>query len=281
MSEFERQEVIYVIAIRTEIEPTGELHNQTMDAAKLAIEEGLDEKLPNGTAAMAASVTLASALSTEDRIHLRAFGFDETALEQILPYQGDNVNDHSESGSMSAEEKDAVERERIAEQNKAAEQEGEGAVDLLGTTDPAVWAHEFSRIWEGKPVSGPGCDGSHEVSESDLIGWFANAFTAAEIQARKDGERSDQEDAPEERPFRFSASELHELVFLAAGAATAPLMRDSGLVMPSEEIIANVNQILEERGYPPSVPNAGPHAEDWLAISDARTDPDGGSGQPA
>ena len=129
----------------------------------------------------------------------------------------------------------------------AAKQAPVSSADLLGTTDPEIWAREFCRIFDGKTVAGPGCDGSEAVSESDLLGWFSNAFQAKESSIGEDAA-----DAPEERPYRFSEESLHELVFLCAGAATTALMRDSGLVMPAEEIIADVNHVLEEKGYPPS-----------------------------
>lgn len=158
------------------------------------------------------------------------------------------MSDHSEAGSMSAEEKAEVEAQR---------REDADAVDLLSTTDPAVWASEFIRLFANKRVEGSLVDDEGVVDAELMIGWFANAMQAkeTEIEAllRKQSGDDDEAEPERENPnlHKLTTDELHELCFLVAGAASSPFMKaHPDFVMPTEELTAEVNRTLADKGFP-------------------------------
>lgn len=61
--------------------------------------------------------------------------------------------------------------------------------------------------------------------------------------------------------------ELWALVFEAAGAATAPLLRDSGIVMPDREVADGVRSVMADHGF--GVPPLGYRVDERRPDSDA------------
>lgn len=108
-------------------------------------------------------------------------------------------------------------------------------VDLLSTTDPQRWAQAFEDRFGPRILA----DNGEEIDQGDLIGWFANAMQAKESSLLGS------------HTHKLTTEELHELVFQAGGAATAPcLAACPDLVMPTEEVTEGINRVLSDHGYP-------------------------------
>lgn len=81
------------------------------------------------------------------------------------------------------------------------------------------------------------------TTHGDLI----RAMIGAAEQARDDAEAG--RSIPLVGKESFRAEEVAEIAFVAAGAATAPLMADHGdYEFPSERVVAGVRAVLAERG---------------------------------
>lgn len=132
--------------------------------------------------------------------------------------------------------------------------------ELLGTPDPRRWAEAFIDAFGTPEKNG-------EIDEDLMLAWFSNAMQAKETAIEK-AARENSDDAAEERPHRFTTAALHELVLQVAGAAAGTCMRNApDLVMPSEELIVDVNAVLIDKGIPetksgPSDPREGEGAGD-------------------
>jgi hypothetical protein len=59
-----------------------------------------------------------------------------------------------------------------------------GELDLHATTDAAIWASEFSQVAQRLGYS--------PMDEGWLIGWFANAMLAKEMEIRRAKESRDE-----------------------------------------------------------------------------------------
>lgn len=76
------EEALYLVAVRTKIEPGGSQHTRTMEA----IHQALGSKIPlkaEGTV-VGASVTLYSALTANHNGYLREFGFDFNTANHLI-----------------------------------------------------------------------------------------------------------------------------------------------------------------------------------------------------
>lgn len=105
---------------------------------------------------------------------------------------------------------------------------------LIGCTDAQIWAKEFIKVVDDKPWI--------PEDEATMIGWFANAI----MSGHDEGARLEQE--------RDIVEKLHEIIFRAAGAASAVFMQaHPNDVMPSEEIIEAVNAVCKSFGIPQRV----------------------------
>lgn len=77
---------------------------------------------------------------------------------------------------------DVKKRDWIVNPNDAAEKANSvtpSGVKLNNTTDPMVWASEFVKIFQSKSV------GNSVVDEGLMVGWFANAMMAREIEIER------------------------------------------------------------------------------------------------
>lgn len=72
--------VLYLFAVRTKAEPSGELHSRTMQG----ITEALEAALPVETIAQGAVVTLYSVLTANHNGYLREFGFDFDTANRLV-----------------------------------------------------------------------------------------------------------------------------------------------------------------------------------------------------
>jgi hypothetical protein len=105
------------------------------------------------------------------------------------------------------------------------------SIDLIGVTDAEVWATKWLEVITENP--------SIPTDKGTMIGWFANAIMAGYDQ----GVRAEQR--------RNILEKLRELIYMAAGAATAPVMIDHpDYVFPSERVQEAVEQICENFGIP-------------------------------
>lgn len=103
--------------------------------------------------------------------------------------------------------------------------------ELIGEFDAAVWA----KVWIRMIAEHPGIP----TEEGTMIGWFANAIMSGYDQGRK------------EEQSRPMVDKLREIVYQAAGAATAPLLEDHpDYVFPSERVADNVERVCVAFGIP-------------------------------
>ena len=86
MEEKER-EAVYIVAVRTKLDPSGKVHHDTMEA----LTKVLDLALPGETVARGATVTPYSDLTANHNGYLREFGFDFDTANQILTVAWENV----------------------------------------------------------------------------------------------------------------------------------------------------------------------------------------------
>jgi hypothetical protein len=104
-------------------------------------------------------------------------------------------------------------------------------LERLGT-DGRKWAEEFVRM--------NGHKFSEMYSTDELIvtlhGWFANAIEAGRSEAEFDN-----------TPVAMSRRDVASIVSQAAGAASAPFMRDHPqYVMPSDEIGQGIREVVQD-----------------------------------
>jgi len=93
---------------------------------------------------------------------------------------------------------------------------------LSGCTDAQVWAQAFVETIRENPTI--------PEDEGTMIGWFANAIMAG----YDEGVRHEQ--------HRDFVEKLHEVIYQAAGAATAPFMQAHP---------AGIEAVLKDFGIPP------------------------------
>lgn len=100
---------------------------------------------------------------------------------------------------------------------------------LIGEFDATIWAREFTKMVLVHPRI--------PHSEDAMITWFSNAIMNGYDRGRQDEQK---------RPL---ADKIREVVFQAAGAATAPLLEDHpDYEFPSERVAANVERVLADFG---------------------------------
>lgn len=108
-----------------------------------------------------------------------------------------------------------------------------GRVNLHDTTDAQVWAREFVHIIGHAPTADP-------YNGQFMMTWFANAIETGRRAGR---------DTEIKRDFM---EKLHEIIYMAAGAATRPLLEDNpDYVFPSERVAKAVEECLEQCGILP------------------------------
>lgn len=104
-------------------------------------------------------------------------------------------------------------------------------IDLVGVTDAEVWATRWLEAISENP--------NIPTDKGTMIGWFANAIMAGYDQ----GYRAEQQ--------RNVVEKLRELIYMAAGAATAPLLADHPeYVFPAERVRESVEQVCSSFGIP-------------------------------
>jgi hypothetical protein len=84
-------EALYLVAVRTKIEPGGSQHTRTMEA----IEQALGASIPlraEGTT-VGASVTLCSTLTANHHDYLREFGFDFDTANHLITVAWSNAEE--------------------------------------------------------------------------------------------------------------------------------------------------------------------------------------------
>ena len=129
-------------------------------------------------------------------------------------------------------------------------------------------------------------DIDHLVGEFDAYkwadGWLATLAEHPEIATDRETMHtwfvnvlmSGHDHGVEEERKRPLLEKIHEVIFQAAGAATAPLLEDHGdYVFPSERVVANIERVLTEFGIP-----ADRH--DWALVSAAVPREQGYRGDP-
>ncbi len=102
---------------------------------------------------------------------------------------------------------------------------------LIGETDATVWAKSWLEIISENP--------GIPTDEGAMISWFANAIMAGYDWGRKHEQKRDM------------VEKQREIIFQAAGAATAPLLEDHPkYVFPSERVKEAVENVCESFGIP-------------------------------
>lgn len=104
-------------------------------------------------------------------------------------------------------------------------------IDLVGVTDAEVWATKWLEVIKAHPEI--------PTDKGTMIGWFANAIAAGQDE----GYRREQK--------RNIVEKLREMMYMAAGAATAPLMMDHpDYVFPSERVQEAIELVCTDFGIP-------------------------------
>lgn len=102
---------------------------------------------------------------------------------------------------------------------------------LLGTMDAQEWARDFVKT-----------DALFHVAQDEgaMLAWFSGALMTGYDAGQK---------AERERNFM---EKLHEVIYQAAGAATAPFMEDHPkYIFPAERVVEGIERVLKEFGIPP------------------------------
>lgn len=103
--------------------------------------------------------------------------------------------------------------------------------DLVGETDAQVWA----RKWKEAIAEHPDIP----TDEGTMVGWFANAIMAGYDMGRASERKRD------------IGEKFREMMFQAAGAATAPLLEDHPhYIFPSERVKEAVERVCVDFGIP-------------------------------
>jgi hypothetical protein len=102
---------------------------------------------------------------------------------------------------------------------------------LVGEFDAYKWADGWLQVLAEHPEIA--------TDRDTMQTWFANAIM------------SGYEHGVQEERKRPLLEKVHEVIFQAVGAGTAPLLEDHGdYVFPSERVVANVERVLTEFGIP-------------------------------
>lgn len=102
---------------------------------------------------------------------------------------------------------------------------------LVGETDAQKWARRWLEVIAENPAI--------PTDEGAMVSWFAVAIMAGHDEGRRREQRRD------------ISEKLREIIFQAAGAATAPLLEDHpSYVFPTERVTEGIERVCSEFGLP-------------------------------
>jgi hypothetical protein len=103
--------------------------------------------------------------------------------------------------------------------------------DLIGETDAQKWTKRWLEVIAENP--------SISTDEGAMVAWFASAIMAGHDEGRRREQRRD------------ISEKLREIIFQAAGAATAPLLEDHPTyVFPTERVTEAIERVCSDFGIP-------------------------------
>jgi hypothetical protein len=105
------------------------------------------------------------------------------------------------------------------------------ANQLVGEFDATKWAKGWLQVLAENP--------GIATDEGTMIGWFSNAIMAGYEHGRR------------EEQARPIVEKINEIIYQAAGAATAPLLEDHpDYVFPAERVSDAVRRVCDSFGIP-------------------------------